>query len=127
MSFQATLRTDAFSNALGISSVRNFTGDLQVSIGQSVAGLTTDQEILAGIDISELKLLVISSDVALTIKTNNSGAPTDTLSIAAGVPYIWGENDYNAKLLTGDVTKLFVTNATAGVAALRILALINLP
>lgn len=127
MAFQCTLRTDVFASSLNVSSVRNFSGDLQASVDQVIAASTTNQEITLGLDISGLTLLAISSDVPLTIKTNDSGSPDDTLSIAAGVAYVWGTGDYNSLLLTADVTSIFVTNGTLAAANLKIIALVDLP
>ncbi len=127
MPFTNQLRIDAFASALNVSAVRTFVGDNQLAITQSIPAATTNQEILAAIDVSEAKFVVLSSDVALTLKTNNSSSPSNTIALAAGVPYVWGFGDNNALLLTVDVAKFFVTNATAGAAALNILALIDLP
>lgn len=127
MAFQCTIRTDVFASSLNISSVRNLSGDLQAAVDQVIPASTTNQEITLGIDVSELTMIAISSDVALTIKTNDSGSPDDTLNIAAGVAYVWGTGDYNTLLLTADVTSIFVTNAALVDANLKIIALVDLP
>lgn len=127
MPFTCQLRTDSYSNAMSVSSARTFTGDNQLSISQAIAAGTTNQEILAAIDVSQLKMLVIQSDVNVTIKTNSSGAPADTLNIVGGIPYVWGDGDYNALLLTTDVSKLFVTVPGSAPANLQVLALVDLP
>jgi len=127
VSFTNQLRVDAFASPLNVSAIRSFEGENQLAINQVIAGSTTNQEILAAIDVSAAKLVVLYSDVALTLKTNSSGSPDNTIVLAAGVPYIWGYGDYNALLLTVDVAKFFVTNATVGPATLSIIALIDLP
>ena len=127
MAFQCTIRTDVFASSLNVSSVRNLSGDLQAAVDQVIPASTTNQEITLGFDISGLTLLAISSDVALTIKTNDSGSPDDTLAIAAGIAYVWATDDYNALLLTADVVSIFVTNATLVAANLKIIALVDLP
>ncbi|MCC7334440.1 MAG: hypothetical protein IT422_05070 [Pirellulaceae bacterium] len=127
MAFQCTIRTDVFASSLNISSVRNLSGDLQAAVDQVIPASTTNQEITLGIDVSELTMIAISSDVALTIKTNDSGSPDDTLNIAAGVAYVWGTGDYNTLLLTADVTSIFVTSAALVDANLKIIALVDLP
>lgn len=127
MPFTNQLRVDAFANALNVSAVRSFSGDNQLAITQAIANGTTNQEILAAIDVSATKFVVLSSDVALTLKTNSSGSPDNTINLSAGVPYIWGYGDYNSLLLTVDVAKFFVTNSSGSSATLNILALIDLP
>ena len=125
MGFTCQLRTDSYSNAMSVSSVRAFVGDNQLAISQVIPPATTNLEILAAIDISQLKMLVMQSDVALTLKTNSSGSPANTINLAAGIPYVWGTGDYNALLLTIDVSKFFVTVAGAVEANLQILALVD--
>lgn len=125
MPFTSQLRTDAYANAMSVSSVRSFTGDNQLAISQVIPGSTTNLEILAAIDVSKLKMLVMQSDVATVIKTNSSGSPDDTITLAAGVPYTWGDGDYNALLLGTDVASIFVTVAGVVDANLQILALID--
>ena len=127
MPFTCQLRTDSYANAMSVASSRSFTGDNQVAISQSIAAGTVDQEILLALDVSLLKMIVIQSDVNLTIKTNSSGSPANTLNIVANTPYIWGEGDYNALLLTTDVSKIFVSVPGAAAANLQLLALVDLP
>lgn len=94
-------------------------GDLP-SISQVIADSSTNLEIAWQADVSQIKSIVIASDQAITIKTNSTGAPDNTLNIVAGMPYVWRTGDYNALLLTADVTKLFVTNASGSSATLKI-------
>lgn len=124
--FTCTLQIDGYANAMSISAGQSFTGENQITLSPVIPDATTNQEILVAIDISLLKLIVIKSDQNITIKTNSSGSPDDTLAIVANVPYVWSETDYNALLLTVDVAKFFITNATASDANVQILALVDL-
>ena len=127
MTFSVNTRESASANAINIDSNRSFTGDSQLTIQQDVPASTTDQEILAAIDISLAKMVMIMSSQDVTIKTNNSATPADTLAMTANVPRVWRSGDYNAIFLTADVTKFYITNATASTATVQILALIDLP
>lgn len=127
MTFSIATRESATANALSIDAQRNFSGDSQLAIQQTVTAGTTDQEILAAIDISLAKLVMIKATVDMTLKTNSTGAPDDTLSLKAGIPMVWRENDYNALFLSADVTKFYATNGGAADGTLQILALIDLP
>lgn len=127
MVFQVSTRESAQSNALSIEATRVLSGDSQLNIIQVVAGSTVDQEILAAIDISLAKLVAIKSTQNITIKTNDSASPDDTLALTANVPMIWRDGDYNAIFLSADVAKFFITNATAADATVQILALVDLP
>jgi hypothetical protein len=127
MPFQVNTRESAQSNAISIEATRVLEGDSQLNIIQVVPAATTNQEILAAIDISLAKLVAIRSTQNITIKTNNSGTPDDTLVLTANIPMIWRDGDYNALFLTDDVAKFFITNATASPATVQILALVDLP
>ena len=81
----------------------------QITINDAV----TDQEVACAIDRSQLTSLYIKSSVIMTLETNSSSAATNTIVLKAGVPYIWSSpGDYNTCLITADVTKIFLTNAS---------------
>lgn len=86
-------------------------------IEQQLIPNAADQEIACAIDFSQLKSLFIKAAAVMTLETNSSGSPTDTIALKAGVPYIWTPGSYNICLITADVTKIFLTNAS-GAAAL---------
>ncbi len=74
-----------------------------------IAGLT--------VDVSALQSIYLLSDKALTLETNSSSAPTETLILAANVPLFWTDDMPTAmRPFQSDVTALFVTEL-AGVAA----------
>lgn len=125
--FTCKLQVNGYGNAINIAVGRTFTGENQITLAPVIPATTTDREILLAIDISLLKLIVISSDRNVTIETNSASAPDDTLTLVAGIPYIWADGDYNALLLTDDVARIFVTNATSSPANIQILALVDLP
>lgn len=78
------------------------------------------QEVDVAIDVSKLAALGFYSDQAVTIHTNAvNGAGGNTLSIGAGELLAWRSNDPAGAAcpLTLDVTKLYITNASAVVDA----------
>ncbi len=125
--FTCNLQQTAYANAMSIAATRTFTGESQITLSPVIPDGTTNQLVLIAIDVSLLKFLAIKSDKAITIKTNSSGSPDDTLSILAGVPYIWGDGGYDTCLLTTDVASMYITNATADDANVQIIALVDLP
>lgn len=127
MTFAVTTRESATSNSMNVDSNRSFEGESQASVQTTIADGATDQEILLAIDISATKLVVFKSTQAVTVKTNSSGAPDDTLALTANIPMIWREGDYNAIFLSVDVSSIFVTNASGSDATLQVLAIIDLP
>jgi hypothetical protein len=64
-------------------------------------------------DVSVLSMLaMLATGADLTVKTNSSGAPDDTISLADGVPLIYSGEPFETNPLTVDVTTgLFVSNA----------------
>lgn len=108
-----------------VTDTDTFEAETEVNIAATIDASTTNKLIDIALDVSEIQSIVISSDVTLTVKTNSSGSPDDTLTITGGKPYIWTVNSYDTCLLTTDVTKIYVTNGTSGDAALKISALVN--
>lgn len=87
--------------------------------GETVANGQTAFAINVALDVSACKGFAIVSDQDITIKTNSSGAPDNTLTLKANEPYIWsGANDPNAFLLTVDVTKFYVANSSGSTATI---------
>ena len=86
--------------------------------GEEVADSETDYEIAIAIDVSAVKSLYLVSDQDVTFETNDGSAPDNSISLKAGVPYVWHEDSYHVFLLTVDVTSIFITNASGAVATI---------
>jgi|SRR5579871_1163089 len=84
----------------------------------TVAASTTNQATGWTYTQANLKSLSITSDQAITIKTNSTGSPQDTIAIAAGQVLIWTlATDLIARCpFSNDVTNVYITNA-GGTAA----------
>lgn len=91
----------------------------------TVAPATTDFPVAAVIDVSEVKALYIHSDQNVTIETNSSSAPANTLTVTANKPLVWYTGCGLVNPLTVDVTSIFITNAGATAANVRIRVLID--
>lgn len=88
-----------------------------IDIEETVADSVTDQEHLVAIDISALKAFCMSSDVAMTVETNSGGSPQETFSLSAGQQIVWQEGD--TAIFAGDVTALYLTNASGSAGTFR--------
>jgi len=86
----------------------------------TVNAATTDKRVDIAIDVSELKLLYIHSDQDITIETNSGSAADDTLTIKANKPFVWYADCGLTNPLGTDVTALFITNAGATAANVKI-------
>jgi hypothetical protein len=92
----------------------------------TVPASTTDFRTNIAIDVSEVKLLYIHSDVAVQIETNATDATGgNTVQIAANKPFLWYVGCGWVLPLTTDVTDMYITNATGGIATIRIRLLID--
>jgi hypothetical protein len=116
-----------------------FTATINVSVSGQVGGsYSTSSAVEAGLrksifealpansatalvfdlDVSEVKMLAIRSDVAVTIKTNDAVTPANTFELAANQSYLWPLGDGAMKdsfggPITTDITSLHVINGGA--------------
>lgn len=119
MSFQTTLGISWVSPTGQISSTIAATGSQTQDADVPIPASSTNYEI--DIDIPstpELKAFLFQADAAMTIKTNSTGSPDNTITLAANVPYFWitgnGTNPLNAA-----ITKLYVTTTPGGTLKIR--------
>lgn len=101
-----------------VSETLTFSASSEANFDETIA-VGTDTVLNIAIDVSAVKSFFIVSDRAVTIETNNGGSPTNTLTLAAGVPYVWNTSSADTFKLTGDVTKYYVTNASGGSARIQ--------
>lgn len=99
-----------------------YTVEGEQNVDVTVPAATTHKEVNIDLDVSELDTLVIYSDKTVTLKTNSSGSPDDTLTVTAATPIAWGSASGHACPLTVDVTKIYLTNAGADAATVKIRA-----
>lgn len=111
-----------------IASVTNtYTGNAEANLELSVAASTTNGEHDLVFTAASIVSLCIYATAALTIKTNSTSAPDDTIALAAGEAITWASGDSATSPFTVDVTKLYITNASSTVAStLKIRVLHNL-
>lgn len=108
-----------------LSASKQYTAGAGTEFDETIPASTTNAPVSLAIDISQVKSLIILSDQIVTIKTNSSGSPTDTIVTKAGVPYIWNTDSYDNCKVTADVTTAFITNGTANAARVQIAALFD--
>jgi len=103
-----------------------FTGSEELNFDFSVAGTTTNEQFALAFTKSLLQSIYIYSPTEnLTIKTNSSSVPQDTLTITAGEPLVWDVNCGLTCPFSNNVTTAFVTNATSTATQLSIRGLTN--
>jgi hypothetical protein len=97
-----------------------------LAIDETVAIAATNFLVGISIDASELEAIYINSTQDLTLKTNSSGSPQETIPLKANVPLIWFAGGYFAIPFAGDVTGFYFTNAS-GVQATVTIRLVQDP
>lgn len=114
------IRYKAGDNALPIS-YKTYSGGAEPNISESITA-GTDTLVACVLDVSQMKTLFLYSDVAMTIKTNSSGAPAATVTLAAGQAIVWtSTSGLTNPFGSTDVTALYVTNAATGTLTMGVL------
>ena len=114
MSFSHVLTIQINNNGTVVGSSQTITGGAEANLDEPIPQDSTDLEILYSLDVSQIKSIVILADQAMTLKTNSSSVPDETLSLLANDPYEWHTGSLHTNLLATDITSLFMTNTTAG-------------
>lgn len=119
MAFQDTWST-SYTQSPGaqvISTSITLTGNTQENVDLNV---NANSEVRCNVSLTrdDLQSLLIYCDQSITLKTNSSGAPQDTLNVLANVPYVWTVNTASifACPFSNNVTAIFVnTDAVVNV------------
>lgn len=121
-----TAQFDSVVQVGGITSTssQSYSGESMPNYGPTtIADATTDLALDIMLDVSEVTFFYALASEAMTLETNSSSSPTNTITLQAGKPYIWRTGDYNTFKLTSDVTQIYVTNASGNDGTLTIRAL----
>lgn len=125
MPFTSLVSWSVFSSGVSVQSSREYAGGQQVAINETIISGATNQLVSLALDVSQIQSLILLSSRNVTLKTNSSTTPTNTLNLVANVPYIWNSDSYDTSKLTADVTSLFVTNSSGADAVLKISAVLD--
>jgi hypothetical protein len=89
-------------------------GTTRLAIDSSFPASTTNQSVSIAWVVANTQALVMLSTKDMTVKTNSSGSPANTISLKAGIPLIWRASPgYYSNPFTVDVTSFFVTTTAA--------------
>lgn len=98
---------------------QEFVADGHRKLDPTIPASSTNFAVTLAFTLAKVKSLWFYSDKAVTLKTNSSGSPVDTIVLAAGIPLVWNAN-LGANPFSADVTSLFVTNAAVSAAEMKI-------
>lgn len=113
------------SNSLPLSQSVSLTALEELNFDFTLAASTTNQQINLAFVKADLQSIFISSNQTITLKTNSTGSPQDTLTITAGDPFQWDINSGIPNPFAGSVTTAYLTNGTASGANVSIRTLTN--
>lgn len=125
MSLSGTVRHIITGIGTTIDASIAVTGTGAVVIDESIPDSTTDQLIDCAFVLARLTAFYMHSDKALTIETNSSGAPQETIVLVANKPFVYVPGLGLPSPFAGNVTALYATNASGGAAALQVRALLD--
>ncbi len=120
--------TFTFGHSGGSSSLSDsvaVTGELATEANIALAASTTNQQENIAFNHTNLRGVYIKSDVTVTLKTNSSGSPDNTLTITAGVPFVWYYQSGITNPFTAAVTTTYFTNATSDAATIYMRTLVS--
>ena len=114
--------TQAWSNGgRAISGEKEYEANAQgASIDEVITADAEDELVVFTLDVSQVKAFFALAQGDMTLETNNGGAPTDTINLVGGVPYVWTEDSDDAFLLGSDVTALYMTELSSADNRLQI-------
>ena len=98
------------------------TADGQASYSGSVVTATTNQEVSMAFTTTNVVAIYLYSSTDLTVKSNSSGSPDDTITLDGGVPLVWIKDSGITCPFAGSsgaITKLYITNASGSTATVE--------
>lgn len=107
--------------AVRISSSESIAASASVSLEESVPDSSTDLQINVNIVENDLTSFALVATQDVTIKTNSSGSPQETISLKANRPLIWGAGG-GTKPISDDISAFFVTNSSGSDATIKLVA-----
>ncbi len=123
MSFALTLAQSLTGGVGLVQASKAYSGTVVLQVEEDVPDSSTDLEIIAALDVSEISVIIILSDQPVTFETNSGSVADETIALLADLPLIETSDMYHAALLATDWTSIFITNASGSTAKIQILAL----
>lgn len=99
--------------------------DSEKNLDIAVPENSTNLAIAFTCDVSELQSLYLVSTVNMTLKTNSTSSPQETLTLVANEPVIWWDGNPLTMPFAGDITALYATTGAVGDGTLSIRSLID--
>lgn len=98
------------------------TNEGEQTLSTTIATGVTNREYSLAFTTTNVDVLYLYSSQDVTLKTNDSGSPADTITLDAANPLVWVKDSgvpFPLDGTAGAITKLFVTNASGSTATLE--------
>ncbi len=94
------------------SVVTSITGNGECGLEDTLAVGATNTHYTIAVTISQIKAMVLYASTSMTVKTNSSTTPQETISLAAGQQIVYEGSGASGPALpfSGNITGLYVTN-----------------
>lgn len=99
--------------------------EAEVAYEDTVVAGASDVEADISFPFAGVKACCLVSDKDVTVKTNSSSTPGDTITLTANKPLIWYDGARGVNPFTADVTKLFFSNAGGSIANVKVHVLLH--
>lgn len=95
-------------------------GVSEFNISESYAAGATNELLTFTLTVANLQSIAMYADQNMTLKTNSTSSPGNTINLKAGSPLLWSKsNGYFANPLTTNVTALYVSCTEASRLKIR--------
>jgi|GEM_PF-6997385 len=113
------------TNGGNLSNTVPITGSTEINISEQITATTTNQAVSYAIAHSSLQEFFVVTDQNLTMYVNapGTGSPILTVTLEAGVPYIWLAASGVPNPFSADITGLWFTNSGSTAANLNVRSL----
>ena len=95
------------------SKMGTFTGTKDAGIATVIPAGSVNLQVVLAFPVANIQAMVIDASANVTIKTNSTSSPGDTINLNANYGIFWGIGGLPARPLTVDVTSLYVSNPGA--------------
>jgi len=111
------------------STTHSYTDDTEIGVKEVISAGVTNKEIDITLVVASLKSLVLYCDQIVTLKTNSTSAPQETIVMAALTEIVWTTDGLAGRTtipFAGNITKFYISNAGAKDANFQFRALAHL-
>ena len=112
--FTDTLSITYSGNGKSVSSkLGTYSGVKDAGIATVIPAGSVNFQVVLAFPVANIQAMVIDASANVTIKTNSTSSPGDTINLNANYGIFWGIGGLPARPLSVDVTSLYVSNPGA--------------